>query len=114
MDVFVKIDWTGTTELSSGLAFYVTEQEFLALGSSDMAIKRSECLAQLQHLRTVIRKALETGRMNSGTKKAEARRYFMAVKGCGEFLTREPGLLELTKMYGKGFISAASKELDKL
>ena len=113
VDVFAKVDWTGTTELSSGLVFYVTEQEFLALGSSDMAIRRSECEAQLQHLRLVARKVLDAGRMNRAREKAESRRYFTAVKGCGEFLTRKPGLLQITRMCGKALISAASKELDK-
>jgi hypothetical protein len=108
---FLLVDWQAPASFSKESAFGLTEQETMALSPSDQEARS----AQYVSLKSLCLSVREAGKKAAAAgDRDKAKRHFVAVEQCGEFLAGIPNAPLILQQFAKAFVQMGSQEIDKL
>jgi hypothetical protein len=112
---FLRVDWSADRVAAAASVFRLTEAEVARLPEAERVRKVQGILDQQRLLREVCRELLARGDQAAGAGQPDqAGRYFVAVRDCGAFLTRDPKAAKINIALGDALQRRGQEKLKGL
>lgn len=116
METFLRLDWQKEAHFPDTFNFALTKKEWVAiLRSGSGEDRNAELVAETNAFGKLSRHIVEAGRSAAAAgEKERARRYFRALRDCGEFFADDLEALAIARAMGEAMARGSSKELKNL